>query len=167
MCGCETSSWVQAAVGQAVCPASEGEVEYTISRGRKIIPRRSPNPLLEELLWHCKQLASVSKTNWNKLGFFGSRSSFIQEFVRETYLPFLTFNTLCRKCFRWLSCMLLYPCFLLFLCLEPGGNLRYCMEVLVFIESSCSEQQPWQDESGGSRDCFPCCCHSLSLANLS
>ena len=38
------SSWVQAAVGQAVCPASEGEVEYTISRGRKIIPRRSPNP---------------------------------------------------------------------------------------------------------------------------
>ena len=52
-------------------------------------------PLLEELLWHRKQLASVleerackTKTNWNKLGFFGSHSSFIQEFVRETYLHF-------------------------------------------------------------------------------
>lgn len=40
------------------------------------------------------------------------------------------FNPLYRKCFRWLSCTLLYTSFLLFWRLGPGGNLRYCMEIL-------------------------------------
>lgn len=62
--------------------------------------------------------------------FFGSHSSFIQEFCQRNVPPFLTFNALCRKCFRWLSCVPLYTCFLPFLCLGPGGGLRYCMEVL-------------------------------------